>query len=253
MPPASRASATADYEAGREDPAAAQSPNASISTANNAAKSGAEARPAANSLTPDTSSAADTPPWEAPPWEEPPAASAPPLKLVPPQSPQSNDTTPASPAPPAPQGFGEAPIMSTSGAGGGIVERIKTGLEDRRKPFLAIALEGARKVAVEGEELYVEFAPEAKHLRDNLAKPESIKLLREVCQSVCGREMGVRIAIKDKNESREDDLPAARDGEAEERRRLRELAENHPSVQQVLRAFHAEIVDVRRVDGTSKQ
>jgi glycerophosphoryl diester phosphodiesterase len=101
--------------------------------------------------------------------------------------------------------------------------------------------------------LYVEFAPEAKHLRDNLAKPESIKLLREVCQSVCGREMGVRIAIKDKNESREDDLPAARDGEAEERRRLRELAENHPSVQQVLRAFHAEIVDVRRVDGTSKQ
>jgi response regulator RpfG family c-di-GMP phosphodiesterase len=144
--------------------------------------------------------------------------------------------------------------MSTSSAGGGIIERIKTGLEDRRKPFLAIALEGARKLAVEGEELYIEFAPEAKHLRDNLAKPESIKLLREVCQSVCGREMGVRIAIKDKSESRDDDLSAAaRDGEAEERRRLRELAENHPSVQQVLRAFHAEIVDVRRVDGTSKQ
>jgi response regulator RpfG family c-di-GMP phosphodiesterase len=135
--------------------------------------------------------------------------------------------------------------MSASSAGS-IVERIKTGLEDRRKPFLAIALEGARKVAVEGEELYVEFAPEAKHLRDNLAKPESIKLLREVCEAVCGREMGVRIAVKDKNESRDDESPATRDADAEERRRLRELAENHPSVQQVLRAFQAEIVDVTK-------
>jgi response regulator RpfG family c-di-GMP phosphodiesterase len=139
--------------------------------------------------------------------------------------------------------------MSASGAGG-VIERIKTGLEERRKPFLAIALEGARKVAIEGEELYVEFAPEAKHLRDNLAKPESIKLLREVCESVCGREMGVRILIKDKHESRDDEPPApAREAEIEEKRRLREMAENHPSVQQVLRAFQAEIVDVRRVDG----
>ena len=128
-----------------------------------------------------------------------------------------------------------------------MVEQIKTGLEDRRKPFLAIALESARKVAIEGEELYVEFAPEAKHLRDNLSKPESVKLLREVCASVCGREMGVRIVVKDKNEG-DDESPSSpsRDAEADERRRLRQLAENHPSVQQVLRAFHAEIVDVRR-------
>jgi hypothetical protein len=95
--------------------------------------------------------------------------------------------------------------------------------------------------------LYVEFAPEAKHLRENLAKPESVKLLREVCESVCGRELSVRIVVKDKSESR-DEPPDARDAEAEEKRRLRELAEKDPSVQQVLRAFHAEIVDVRRVD-----
>ena len=161
-------------------------------------------------------------------------------------SPSAPQTAAAAHAP-APQSFGDAPATSASDAGG-IVERIKTGLEERRKPFLAIALEGARRVSVEGEELYVEFAPAAKHLRDNLAKPESIKLLREVCEAVCGREMGVRISVKDQNESRDDEppTPAARDAEAEERRRLRELAENHPSVQQVLRAFQAEIVDVRR-------
>ncbi|HEX9917885.1 MAG TPA: hypothetical protein VGA87_01895, partial [Pyrinomonadaceae bacterium] len=191
--------------------------------------------------------------WEAPPWEEPHAAStqAAPLKLVPTPLPQATTATHA------PQAFGDAPSMPTANAGS-IVERVKTGLEERRKPFLAIALEGARKVSVEGEELYVEFAPEARHLRDNLAKPESIKLLREVCAAVCGREMGVRIVIKDKHESRDDEQPpqqaaTARDGEAEERRRLRELAENHPSVQQVLRAFQAEIVDVRRVDGSTSE
>jgi len=248
VPPASRASASPADSAGRE--ASASTPlDASTLPANNAGKPEAGTQPGGSSFA-SKATAANTPPWEAPPWEEPPVASPAPLKLVPTPSPQATSQAPA------PQMFGDAPSMSTSNSAsnaGGVIERIKTGLEERRKPFLAIALEGARKVSVEGEELYVEFAPEAKHLRDNLAKPESIKLLREVCESVCGREMGVRITVKDKNESRDDEPPAARDAEAEERRQLRELAENHPSVQQVLRAFHAEIVDVRRVDGTSKQ
>lgn len=249
-PPGSRAAASPGYEAEREASPATPHAGASASTANKAAKPGAGAQQADNSVTSKTTAGADTPPWEAPPWEEPPTAAQPaPLKLVPaPAPPQPEASAPA--APRSPQVSADAPAMSASNSGG-MIERIKMGLEERRKPFLAIALEGARKVSVEGEELYVEFAPETKHLRDNLAKPESIKLLREVCESVCGREMGVRIAVKDKNESRDDErTSAARDAEAEERRRLRELAENHPSVQQVLRAFHAEIVDVRRVDGT---
>jgi DNA polymerase-3 subunit gamma/tau len=245
-PPVSRASAPPSYEAEREVPVSSP---LDASPASDAAKPGAGARQP-DSPAPSKTTTADTPPWEAPPWDEPSVASPPPLKLVPPTPPQSNGAPAATS--PAPQVSGDAPVMSAPSAGS-IVERIKTGLEDRRKPFLAIALEGARKVAVEGEELYLEFAPEAKHLRDNLAKPESIKLLREVCEAVCGREMGVRIVIKDKSESRDDELPAARDAQAEERRRLRELAENHPSVQQVLRAFQAEIVEVSRVDGTSKQ
>jgi hypothetical protein len=244
-PSGSRASASQGYEAGSE---ASVSPplNASTLPTNDAGKSDAAAQQTDGSFH-SNATAADTPPWEAPPWEEPPTALPPPLKLVPP-SPQSNDA-PVTAHAPAQQALSDAPVMSASNVGG-VVERIKTGLEERRKPFLAIALEGARKVSVEGEELYVEFAPDSKHLRDNLAKPESIKLLREVCESVCGREMGVRIVVKDKNESHDDEPPTTHDAEAEERRRLRELAEKHPSVQQVLRAFQAEIVDVRRVDGT---
>ncbi|HEV2799802.1 MAG TPA: hypothetical protein VGW12_04860 [Pyrinomonadaceae bacterium] len=129
-----------------------------------------------------------------------------------------------------------------------LVEQIKSSLEDRRKPFLAIALEGARKVSIEGDELYVEYAPEAKHLRDNLTKPESIKLLREVCSEVVGRAMGVRISVRDFNDSDIDSDESESQQVDEERRRLREFAENDPSVQQVLRAFGAEIVDVQRAD-----
>ncbi|HYG12385.1 MAG TPA: DNA polymerase III subunit gamma/tau [Pyrinomonadaceae bacterium] len=248
VPPVSRASTPPDQE-GRREASPPASPDAPTSTQNNAGRSSAGAQHG-DSVLASKATAADTPPWEAPPWEEPPTASPAALKLVPlpPPSPQAGGAHAATAAH-APQMSGDAPVMSASSAAGGFIERIKTGLEERRKPFLAIALEGARKVAVEGEELYVEFAPEAKHLRDNLAKPESIKLLREVCQVVCGREMGVRIVVKDKNDNHDDEPPTpARDAEADDRRRLRELAENHPSVQQVLRAFQAEIVDVRRVE-----
>lgn len=126
------------------------------------------------------------------------------------------------------------------------VESIKAELEKRNRMFLVVALEGARKVVVEGDELSVEFAPEAKHLRDNLAKPESVKLLREVGRAVLGREMGVRIATKEKSDPNE---PPTKEEEARlEKQRLREIAEQDPGVQKLLRTFRAEIVDVRRIE-----
>ena len=45
--------------------------------------------------------------------------------------------------------------------------------------FLVTAIEGARSAAIENGELYVEFAPEARHLRDSLAKSDSVKMLRD--------------------------------------------------------------------------
>jgi len=140
-----------------------------------------------------------------------------------------------------------------------IIERIKAELENRRRMFLVVALDGAHNVYIEENELRVEFAPEAKHLRDNLAKPENIKLLREVCRAVVGRDMGVSISAGEPgaressgndSKSKNGGATSATQDAENEKRTLREIAEQHPLVQQVLRTFHGEIVDVRRVEET---
>jgi DNA polymerase-3 subunit gamma/tau len=141
----------------------------------------------------------------------------------------------------APQPVAAAPSGST-------IESIKAALEKRRRMFLVVALEGARKASVAGDELYVEFAPEARHLRDNLAKPESIKLLREVCREVMGRDMGVRIAVKEQGESEEEEPRSKQDEARREKQQLRELAEQHPTVRHFLQTFRGEIIDVRRAE-----
>ena len=129
------------------------------------------------------------------------------------------------------------------------IERIKTALEKKRKMFLVTALEGARLARIEGNELYIEFAPDTKHLRDTLAKSENVKIFREVCQEVTGKEMGVRIAVRDPEVN--DALPLSKEEEERrEKQRLREAAEQNPVVQQVLRTFRGEIVDVQRMSET---
>jgi hypothetical protein len=176
-------------------------------------------------------------------------AASPVLTLVPPPGPPPTASAPAATAArPAFQNSQDqkAPARAAQGS---TIESIKEGLERRSRMFLVIALEGARKAVVEGDELYVEFAPEAKHLRDNLAKPESVKLLREVARDVTGRELGVRIVVKERDASGTQDEPPSKEEEARlEKQRLRQIAEQDPLVQQALRTFRAEIVDVRRIE-----
>ena len=126
--------------------------------------------------------------------------------------------------------------------------RFKRGLEGRGKPLLAAALDSARRVWVEGEEVRVEFTPEGKYLHDTLKRPENQKLLREVCCEVLSREVGLSVRMRAPGEA-EDEQLTAEDETRREQRELRERAECHPVVQQVLKTFRAEIVDVRRTDG----
>jgi len=129
-------------------------------------------------------------------------------------------------------------------------DRVKAALEGRRKMFLVTALEGARRAELSNEEFYVEFAPETRHLRDTLAKSDNVNMLREICREVTGKDLGVRIVIKDQTPS--EDVPLSREDEARlEQQRLRETAEQNPVVQQMLRTFRGEIVDVRRDDNKS--
>jgi DNA polymerase III subunit gamma/tau len=125
-----------------------------------------------------------------------------------------------------------------------VIDKIKTMLEARRRMFLVTVLDEALSTKLDDVELCVEFTPEARHFRDTLIKPENIKILREVCQDVTGRELGVRITIKD---SASQDSPVSKEDEERlEKQRLRESAESNPVVQQMLRTFRGEIVDVRR-------
>jgi DNA polymerase-3 subunit gamma/tau len=128
-----------------------------------------------------------------------------------------------------------------------VVGKLKAVLEGKRKMFLVTVLEAASRAVVEESELYVEFAPEARHFRDTLTKTENIKILRDACQEITGKEMGVRIVIKDPTEQNEP--TSKQDEERNEKQRLRESAESNPIVQQMLRTFRGEIVDVRRGDG----
>jgi len=142
------------------------------------------------------------------------------------------------------------PVPSTvvAPASDNAVERLKVALEDRRKPFLVVAIEGARRVQINMDELYVEYAPTGKHLRDTLMKPENVKVLREACRDVAGHDVSVRIVIKETSEG-DGSAPLTQQDEALlEKQKLRAMVEQHPAVQELLRTFRAEIIDVGRVE-----
>jgi hypothetical protein len=139
--------------------------------------------------------------------------------------------------------------VNTVTAGSSQIEQIKASLEKRRKMFLVTALEGACEAAIEGDELSIEFAPGARHLRDTLSKSENVKILREVCKEITGRDLGVRFVIRDGEAA---DVPISKEETARrEKQGLRETVEKDPVVQQLLRTFRGEILDVTRVDGES--
>ena len=135
----------------------------------------------------------------------------------------------------------ESPVATT--ASGSLIDKIKSELEKKKRRLLIAALDAACRVELEGDELSIEFMPEARHSRDTLAKADNAKALREACAEVCGREIGIRFAIR-QSES-DDGAPAS--PEEEERRtkqQTREAVAQNPTVQQVLRAFGGEIVDI---------
>jgi DNA polymerase-3 subunit gamma/tau len=147
-------------------------------------------------------------------------------------------------------GSGAAPDEPNTSAGVDESEigRIKSALEKRRKMFLVTALEGAREATITDGELCVEFAPQDRHLRDTLAKPDNVKILREVCKEITGGDLGVRFVISDGSAG--EAVPLSKEeAKRREKQSLRETAEKDPTVQRMLKTFRGEIVDVRRVEG----
>lgn len=135
------------------------------------------------------------------------------------------------------------PAAHTAAPSGSIGDQIKAELERKKRKLLAAAIGDAARVDLNGEEITIEFSPAAKHSRDTMAKSDNVKILREACAAVCGRDVGIRFAIHD---SENNDLPLSPD---EDRRRskqqARQAAAQNPTVQQVLKTFGGEIVDVK--------
>ncbi len=126
------------------------------------------------------------------------------------------------------------------------IERIKAFIESQKKMLLVTVLDSAHSVTLEAGEFHIEFLPDSRHFRDTLARPEHIKVLRDACQSVTGEETGVRISVKDPETQ---DQPLSREDEARlQKQNLRASAESNPIVQEMLKKFRGEIVDVRRGD-----
>ena len=125
-----------------------------------------------------------------------------------------------------------------------LIDQIKSELEKKKRRMLIAALDGASRAELEGDELLIEFTPEARQARDTLAKADNAKSLREACYEVCGREIGIRFSIKDgsgdSNEPR-----SAEEEERHSKNQTRQTAAENPTVQQVLRAFGGEIVDIK--------
>ncbi len=137
---------------------------------------------------------------------------------------------------PPPHGLSASPILESD------VDRIKAALEGKRKMFLVTVIEGAKQISLEEGELFVEFTPEQRHLRDTLAKPDNVKILREACREVTGKDLGVRIVISEDGEA---EMESPTNAERRRKKALRESAEKDPVVQHLLRTFRGEIVDVR--------
>jgi DNA polymerase-3 subunit gamma/tau len=137
----------------------------------------------------------------------------------------------------------ETSVARSNAAAGSLIDQIKAALEKKKRRMLIAALDAASRAELEGDDLLIEFAPDARHDRDTLAKADNAKALGEACSEVCGREIGIRFSIKDDSDSKE---PLSPEEEVRQsKKQTRQTAAQNPSVQQVLRAFGGEIVDVK--------
>jgi DNA polymerase III subunit gamma/tau len=126
---------------------------------------------------------------------------------------------------------------------GSLVDQIKSALEKKKRRMLTAAVEAAFRVELAGDELLIEFTPEARHARDTLAKADNAKALREACSDVCGRDVGVRFLVGDGGAGNQPLSPE--EEEQRSKKQTRQAVAQNPTVQQVLRAFGGEIVDIK--------
>jgi len=121
-------------------------------------------------------------------------------------------------------------------------EKVKATLESQRKMLLVTALDHALTANLDNGELFIEFAPESRHFRETLLKPENAKLICDACREVLNADVGLRIVIKDPQADSE--LRTPEEDARRAKQLLRESVANDPVTQHMLKKFRGEIVGV---------
>jgi len=141
-------------------------------------------------------------------------------------------------APPEQSQPSEAPVAAPTS--GPMIDQIKAALEKKKRPRLIAALDSA-SAELRGDELVI-VTPDARDARITFAKAENAKALREAGSEVCGQEIG--FSIKDLATDSNEPLSPEEEKHREKKQNRQAVAQN-PTVQQVLRAFGGEIVDIK--------
>lgn len=153
-------------------------------------------------------------------------------------------SSPSAPASPETEpGLVRARAAASPGPGS-MLDQIKAALEKKKRRMLIAALDAASRAELAGDELLIEFSLAARHDRDTLDKADNKKALREACSEVCGRDIGIRFSIKDGATQSNEPL-SPEEEERRSKKQTRQAAAQNPTVQQVLRAFGGEIVDIK--------
>jgi DNA polymerase-3 subunit gamma/tau len=154
----------------------------------------------------------------------------------------ANDVAPRSATPSSTESE-PAESQTQAAPSGSIGDQIKAELERKKRKLLAAAIGDAARVDLDGDEITIEFSPAAKHSRDTMAKSDNVKILREACAAVCGQDVGIRFVTSD---TENNDAPlSAEEDSRRSNQKARQAAAQDPKVQQVLKTFGGEIVDVK--------
>jgi hypothetical protein len=79
-----------------------------------------------------------------------------------------------------------------------IFKRLQRALEERGKPLLAAALDGAKYFHIVNNRLDFAYDEDAQHLVDTLLKSSNFSLLQEVCDEILGRGTEVNVYSDEK-------------------------------------------------------
>lgn len=131
-------------------------------------------------------------------------------------------------------------------------EAIRAAIEKRNLMWLAISIDKASAVKINGNVLNIEYSPNQKQYQATWQKPENARILNEICVELAGRKLEIAVEVGGSSETKTQTAQVSPEEQQKQREKaeLWRIAEADPTVQQVLKTFRGKIIDVSRVSKT---